>query len=553
MTSAAVASTDMDTAHHRHATDTYFSNDVLQQEHPPTRATRSTRRTARIGEPPALPHTLKTPNDSSSSTTISDAPKTTTKKSSTSKAPTRPSTTAALKKRKATKTEKRKRFPKDDNEVGQILLNLKHDNRLKNQIVWAKIKGFPDWPGKITDIEGNKLRVWFYGEGTFSFVLPKHTKPFDVIGARAILEKHKKLIEGAESTDTKDSHTKLCESITMALEELAGNADICYNCQRTGFLICCDGCSNASHIECADLSSVPDENQLWFCSRCIASGQKQSEMAQRRQDASIALKETTGSSVGASSTAFENPFYERKDPIADIIGRSYWTMLHEGDSRNKKRKYSDDEKWKSFKKRFGKKETISMRALRLKRRRISGDAEGANEESPMHDIRLTDANIRSDIQSMQEEQPLFDASIRYFGSRPFRGQNVVRWHWEQESEDMHMFFPSFNNDDIEVMTIGSLWQYLKKEDTRIEHELCDLRYWCDLIKGWILIKPGWSFSFRHNQTLTLRMARFNKHVASETHLYRGKEYAEKVCGAIFTEMSVDSVQLSNSNDSREAS
>jgi hypothetical protein len=46
------------------------------------------------------------------------------------------------------------------------------------------------------------------------------------------------------------------------------NEDLCFVCQTGGFLICCDGCSNACHLECADpaLDSIPEG--IWFCAEC---------------------------------------------------------------------------------------------------------------------------------------------------------------------------------------------------------------------------------------------------------------------------------------------
>jgi len=46
------------------------------------------------------------------------------------------------------------------------------------------------------------------------------------------------------------------------------NEDLCIVCDKGGFLICCDGCSNACHCECDDppMNAIPEG--AWFCIEC---------------------------------------------------------------------------------------------------------------------------------------------------------------------------------------------------------------------------------------------------------------------------------------------
>ena len=65
----------------------------------------------------------------------------------------------------------------------------------------------------------------------------------------------------------------------MEQQETAGlsydmNEDMCYNCHCNGDLVCCDGCTAAYHLSCANLFQAP-ENE-WFCGRCREEKKKRS-------------------------------------------------------------------------------------------------------------------------------------------------------------------------------------------------------------------------------------------------------------------------------------
>lgn len=57
------------------------------------------------------------------------------------------------------------------------------------------------------------------------------------------------------------------ESPSNITDEL-DNEDQCYICDAPGYLICCDGCPNACHIECAGLQKEPPSDASWFCDHC---------------------------------------------------------------------------------------------------------------------------------------------------------------------------------------------------------------------------------------------------------------------------------------------
>jgi hypothetical protein len=49
------------------------------------------------------------------------------------------------------------------------------------------------------------------------------------------------------------------------------NLDFCYKCGEGGELICCDGCPNAVHKQCAGMKRVP--KGTWFCEGCRANSE----------------------------------------------------------------------------------------------------------------------------------------------------------------------------------------------------------------------------------------------------------------------------------------
>jgi len=43
--------------------------------------------------------------------------------------------------------------------------------------------------------------------------------------------------------------------------------DLCFVCGEYGDIICCDTCTNAAHLSCVGLKSVPDG--MWQCESCL--------------------------------------------------------------------------------------------------------------------------------------------------------------------------------------------------------------------------------------------------------------------------------------------
>lgn len=397
----------------------------------------------------------------------------------------------------------------------ETLISMKTDTRYLGQIIWAKVKGYPNWPAKVTEVKGNRLYVSFYGETSTSRLYPKDTQSFKVNEAKRQLERYQKRSNSDPSREKREMFQHLCQGIKIALEEYAGNADTCCVCHESGFLICCDGCSNACHLECAGLSDVPDENTQWFCFQCKESGVDGKELSQRRTDATQILKEN-------DETISEFQFYQRRDPLIDIIDRYNWNMLY-GGSRDRKRKFEeiDDEHWKNFRRQYAKKKAVSKRTQRAKRRRL-GNKEEEEEINPyIPSTRITKSVINLDVKSMKEERTINDENLEIFGKKPFSGQKIVRWYWENE-KDYQLFFPSFSNEDIEILKFDELWDQLKLEDSRFTSDLCDLRYWCDISKGWVLIRQSWEHNFHTHPVLTLRMT--SKHNSNAPHIYSGTEY-----------------------------
>ena len=59
------------------------------------------------------------------------------------------------------------------------------------------------------------------------------------------------------------------EAMAQIDEPIDHNSDHCYICNFGGDLLCCDGCPNAVHKECAQLKRIPKGD--WFCAHCRAS------------------------------------------------------------------------------------------------------------------------------------------------------------------------------------------------------------------------------------------------------------------------------------------
>jgi hypothetical protein len=134
------------------------------------------------------------------------------------------------------------------------------------------------------------------------------------------------------------------------------HGDLCHVCNLGGFLILCDACSNACHLECADppLSDVPEG--IWYCNDCKLK-QKQ-EVEKRIADAQMLLwlpneiekrdpiieeesdesdiedSEDSDSDSGKSSSKstpkmINNYFDDVRvaDPFKRILVRRYWSGL----------------------------------------------------------------------------------------------------------------------------------------------------------------------------------------------------------------------------------
>ena len=51
-------------------------------------------------------------------------------------------------------------------------------NQLVNEIIWAKLGGYPWWPGYIKSKLKNKYEVCFFGDFTRAYLLPNKIRPF---------------------------------------------------------------------------------------------------------------------------------------------------------------------------------------------------------------------------------------------------------------------------------------------------------------------------------------------------------------------------------------
>lgn len=50
-----------------------------------------------------------------------------------------------------------------------------------SELVFAKVKGFPDWPARITSVFGNRYRVTFFGDNTTYVVLLTISRFYELI------------------------------------------------------------------------------------------------------------------------------------------------------------------------------------------------------------------------------------------------------------------------------------------------------------------------------------------------------------------------------------
>lgn len=174
---------------------------------------------------------------------------------------------------------KKKRKPENENDVVNKTRSPKKEKSMslkEGTFVWAKMRTFPWWPGKIVtkehkDVSEKILKlelpgtilVYFYGSDDFAWISPSNLKPFKSNFKKFSAEsKDPELQEAAEEAAEAFGDPELLAD----MEDQP--CDICKKKDDDDKMLLCDKCNHGYHTYCLNppVTKLPEDN--WYCEDC---------------------------------------------------------------------------------------------------------------------------------------------------------------------------------------------------------------------------------------------------------------------------------------------